>query len=134
MPSLGAVFRRKDRWPNPDLSTGAALGIAKARDSYWEAKGPALDTFKQIAPEIDRVLAVLRNPVRHTSRGVNYDIYMIGRTPAATAPTIMFACRDVEARKQALAAVDKSGIMEQWPAGIELGEWEIPPHLVNLQL
>jgi hypothetical protein len=105
----------------------------KGKYKYWEAIGPAQEAYEQISEAIQEVLNSSCGPVRCSSI-VNYDIYMVGRTSATAVPHIMFSCKQVESRKQAMAATRKSGVLEQRAPGIDVGQWVCPPHIVNLQL
>ncbi|KAJ5679582.1 hypothetical protein N7462_007826 [Penicillium macrosclerotiorum] len=60
---------------------------------------------------------------------VMFDIFMIGPTSATAVPHIMFSCTRPESRKIALAAIKQSGILDQLPRGICLGDWDYPPHI-----
>lgn len=58
---------------------------------------------------------------------------MVGATPETSVPHIIFSCQRSEPRKEALAAIKKSEVMRDFTPGIELGQWDCPPELDNLQ-
>ncbi|PCG92772.1 hypothetical protein PENOC_090980 [Penicillium occitanis (nom. inval.)] len=68
-----------------------------------------------------------------SSSFVHFDIFMIGETPATAIPHIMFSCKKREPRKEALTAVRKSEILSRYTPGIELGHWDYPPYIKDLQ-
>lgn len=129
---LSLLQRPKPVWENPELSIGPFCGVAKGGLKYRDAQGPAQEAYDQICTEIQQVLNSSCGPVRYSS-AVVYDIYMVGRGASTAVPHIMFSCKQAKSRKQAVAAVRKSGIMQRSP-GIELGHWEYPPHILNLRL
>lgn len=77
--------------------------------------------------------SIYAKPRVRCSSAVVYDIYMVGRETSTAVPHIMFSCKQPKSRKQAVAAVRRSAILQRFP-GIELGRWEYPPHILNLRL
>ncbi|KAJ0423241.1 hypothetical protein BJY00DRAFT_59245 [Aspergillus carlsbadensis] len=130
---LSLLPTRKPVWPNPEASIGKFYGTIKGKYKYWEAVGPAQEAYREVCDTLQDVLNSSCDPVRCSSV-VNYDIYMIGRTSMTAVPHIMFSCKQPESRKQAMAAVRKSGILIQHAPGMDLGHWVCPPHIVNLRL
>ncbi|OJJ07401.1 hypothetical protein ASPVEDRAFT_33623 [Aspergillus versicolor CBS 583.65] len=129
---LSLLQRPKPVWENPELSIGPFRGVVKGGLKYWDAQGPAQEAYDQMCTDIQQVLNSSCGPVRCSS-AVVYDIYMVGRDASTAVPHIMFSCKQPKSRKQAVAAVRESGIVQRWP-GIELGHWEYPPHILNLRL
>lgn len=129
---LALLQRPKPVWENPELSIGPFRGVAKGGMKYWDAQGPAQEAYDQFSTDIQQILNSSCGPVRCSS-AVVYDIYMVGRESSTAIPHVMFSCKQPKSRKQAVAAVRKSGIMQRWP-GIDLGHWEYPPHILNLRL
>ncbi|KAL3443124.1 hypothetical protein BJX65DRAFT_209575 [Aspergillus insuetus] len=131
--SLSFLQKRKPAWPNPEASIGTFRGTMKGKCSYWEAVGPAQAAYENICDQIQEALDTSSEAVRCSSV-INYDLYMVGRTSASAVPHIMFSCKHAESRKQAMAVVRKSEILNRCPPGMDLGHWACLPHIVNLQL
>ncbi|QKX58028.1 uncharacterized protein TRUGW13939_05148 [Talaromyces rugulosus] len=126
---------KKYQWPNPESSIGKFCGTKKGKYTYkrcWKAVGPAQEALSQVATEIDELLAEKCGPVP-SSCLVQFDIFMIGAKPATAVPYIMFSCTRYGPRKEALTVVQKSEILNRCPRGIELGQWDKPPTIQNLQ-
>lgn len=124
--------KHKNPWPDPESSVGKFCGTKKGRFKCWKAKGPAHEVFQHMSIDIKELLEKDCGPVP-SSNFVHFDIFMIGETPATAIPHIMFSCKKREPRKEALAAVRKSEILSHYTPGIELGHWDYPPYLKDLQ-
>lgn len=61
-----------------------------------------------------------------------FDIFMIGRAQATARPYIMFSCKHRKSREKAVAVIKESNILDQYP-GINISDWDYPPHLKNLR-
>ncbi|KAL2827740.1 hypothetical protein BDW59DRAFT_160046 [Aspergillus cavernicola] len=129
-----ALFQKpkKTRWPDPEKSIGEVCGTKKGKYNCWEAQGPAREVFEQIKPQIKELLSTAGSEVRRGEL-LLINIFMIGETQATALPHIMFSCRHRESRKTARTAIEKSGILDQCPPGMHLGDWDCPPHLENLR-
>lgn len=119
IPTLGKSLKSKRYpWPNPEESTGKPYKNARlGRDECWEAVGEARQKFKEIASEIKNHLEKCSDPLAHP---VVWTIYMIGRTPEESIPTIMFCGRDKNARTEVKKMIKTSGIMDRHP-GFRIG-------------
>lgn len=124
--------KHKNTWPDPESSVGKFCGTKKGIFKCWKAQGPAQEVFQHMSIEIKDLLEKDCGPVPSSSF-VHFDIFMIGETPAAAIPHIMFSCKKREPRKEALAAVRKSEILSHYTPGIELGHWDYPPYIKDLQ-
>lgn len=124
--------KHKNSWPDPESSVGKFCGTKKGRFKCWKAQGPAHEVFEDMSIEIKELLEKDCGPVP-SSCFVHFDIFMIGETPSTAIPHIMFACKKREPRKEALAAVRKSEILSHYTPGIELGHWDYPPYIKDLQ-
>ncbi|KAL3476635.1 hypothetical protein BJX99DRAFT_258183 [Aspergillus californicus] len=124
---------KKQPWPDPELSiTSAPLGV-KGRLSYWDADGPAREAYNQIYSELlDKLNEFLR--LTHFSAEIVCALYMVGPTSSTAIPHIMFSCKQSKPRKQAVSVIRRSGLLERSAPGMEVGHWDCPPHLINLQL
>lgn len=128
-----SIFQKpKTRWPNPEISIGKYRGMRKGKLHCWEAEGPARQVFEELTPRITSLLEIECGPVPSSSF-VFCDIFMIGETKATTLPHIMFSCERRESRKAAVAAIRRSNILDQYPPGIYLGDWDYPPHLKDIR-
>lgn len=58
---------------------------------------------------------------------------MISKSQATARPYIIFSCKHRESRKAAVTALRESNILEQYPPGIGISDWDYPPHLKNLR-
>lgn len=127
-----SLFQKvKTKWSDPKASVGKFCGM-KGKYSCWEAKGPAEDTFTRLSKDIATLLERTCGPVPASSQ-VIYDIFMVGETPATAVPQIMFSCRKVGPRKEAMETLKKSGLLISYP-GIETGHWQFPPHILDPRL
>jgi hypothetical protein len=106
--------------------------MKKGRLHCWDATGPARDSFEQVKQQIIDYLNGARIQVPSSSM-IMVDIFMIGKDQARAKPYIMFSCRHRESRKAAVAAIKESNILDQCPPGILLGDWDYPPHLIDLR-
>lgn len=106
--------------------------MKKGKLHCWEAEGPAKQVFEELRPQITSLLEIECGPVPSSSF-VLFDIFMIGETKATTLPHIMFSCKRREPRKAAVAAIRQSNILDQYPPGIYLGDWDYPPYLKDLR-
>src|ERR1700761_9303068 len=96
--SLARLRRKKTRWPRPENSVGASIGLLHGRDHCWKAIGPARSAFEQLAPRIKRHLEDNLDSIPG-SAWVTWSIYMIGSTPETAQPTIMFFCDELQPRR-----------------------------------
>lgn len=111
------------KWLYPQLSTGRLI-LTVEGNNFWEAKGPALETFEKLKPTISAYLethmTTISNPL--------YCVFMTGRTADTARPTIVFYFRDINRRKDARLmrdAVRKSGILNRYP-GFKTGHSSRP--------
>ncbi|KAE9362690.1 hypothetical protein N431DRAFT_358279 [Stipitochalara longipes BDJ] len=105
-------------WRNPEASIGEHYqNIKLGSKSCWEAIGDVRQKFEKIAPEIKTYLENHSDELAHP---VHWTIYMIGRSPKVSAPTIMFCGKDKNVRIEVKETIKKSGIMDKYP-GFRLG-------------
>ncbi|KAJ0115761.1 hypothetical protein J7T55_010584 [Diaporthe amygdali] len=132
---LTAVFRKAQdivlptgsRWPDPENSIGRYIGKTKWYH-IWEATGPARDVFNKIAPSIK---AYLEDAVEPISSRVTWSMYMIGRVPSLTSPSIIFCCGVLEHRRHVRNTIKYSGILSGY-SGIKTGHLPRPPDFNQL--
>jgi peptide-N4-(N-acetyl-beta-glucosaminyl)asparagine amidase len=122
LPSPTTFSKAKSVWPRPEDSIG--MWYRKmGRNDCWEAKGPARDTFAQIAKEIKTYLNRCSDPVAYP---VTWSIYMIGKTKDSAMPTVMFCCVERNSRKKVRKMIADSGILGEYP-GIITGDCSSAP-------
>lgn len=111
------------KWWFPQLSTGRLI-LTVEGNNFWEAKGPALETFEELKPMIGAYLKAHLTTISDPL----YCVFMTGRTADTARPTILFYFRDVNRRKDARCirdAVRKSGILNRYP-GFKTGHSSRP--------
>ncbi|KAJ5999839.1 hypothetical protein N7481_000248 [Penicillium waksmanii] len=131
-PNITLFSTPQARWSEPELSIDSYRGIKKGKLHCWDATGPARDAFEQIRQQVIDRLNGARIQVPSSSM-IMVDIFMIGKDQARARPYIMFSCRHRESRKAAVAAIKESDILDQCPPGMLLGDWDYPPHLINVR-
>ncbi|KUL87782.1 hypothetical protein ZTR_03264 [Talaromyces verruculosus] len=124
--------KSKTSWPDPKSSVGKFCGKKKGKYKCWRAKGPAQEAFEEISIEIRELLERDCGPVP-SSEFVHFEMFMIGEKPSTAIPHIMFACKKLGPRKEALTTILKSDILSRYTSGIELGHWDYPPYIKDLQ-
>ncbi|KAK7943815.1 uncharacterized protein PG986_012928 [Apiospora aurea] len=113
-------YRRPDtsKWPYAADSTGVYRGLLKQKYPYWVATGPARDLF---TTEIYGSLnSMLRNSLPESNSIMSLTLFMIGKAPLKTNPTIMVVSDDKPRRKEAFEKIKASRILADYP-GFELG-------------
>ncbi|KAK8863245.1 hypothetical protein PGQ11_009480 [Apiospora arundinis] len=96
----------------PAASCGSQVVTTGLKHSKkaWYAYGAALGKFeKYIEPEIG---AAVRN-VELAYADIYYQLYMIGRQPETSRPTVMVCCTDSGVRQEVEGLIRKSGIFDQ---------------------
>jgi hypothetical protein len=121
------LLTSKNRWPNPEDSIGIWCRKMGMYDCY-EATGPARETFERLAKEIKEYLERYSDPVLHT---VKWSMFMIGKSKSTARPTIMFICKEAEARKTVRKMICNSGILNKYP-GVKTGESTLSPDFDQL--
>lgn len=110
-------------WANPELSIGSFICRIGGRQQCWQAKGPARDAYRHLAPKIKKYLEQSIEPL---SSWVTWSIYMIGKDLRTATPTLLF-CSEVAAhRKEVRNAIKESGILDAFP-GVKTGHMPRPP-------
>ncbi|KAJ5404357.1 hypothetical protein N7509_004228 [Penicillium cosmopolitanum] len=131
-PNMSLFSTPQVRWSEPELSIDSYRGMKKGKLHCWDATGPARDAFEQVRQQIIDRLNGARIQVPSSSM-IMVDVFMIGKDQARSRPYIMFSCRHRESRKAAVAAIKESNILDQCPPGMLLGDWDYPPHLINVR-
>ncbi|KAK8044408.1 hypothetical protein PG993_004432 [Apiospora rasikravindrae] len=110
------------KWPYAADSTGPYRGLLKQKYPCWVATGPARDRF---TTEIsDQLIFLLRNSLQESSSFMTLTLFMVGKVPQKTNPTIMVVSDDKARRKEAFEKIKASRILADYP-GFELGHCEV---------
>lgn len=119
---------RQAAWPHPRDSIGSAFGpLTKSGLFYWEARGPALDAYKQLVQKIGEILKEKQGPLPNSDI-IWFDLFMIGPNMDNAKPHVMFAGPNEAARKKAKKIIKESGLLAAYP-GMFAGEWAEAPHV-----
>lgn len=103
------------RWPEPQLSVGAPHGALDrwGRHNCWSLceNGPAHVMWKSLSKTI---WSLLDEQIDHLdARGsvLHFKIFMIGKKPAKTSPTVLFCSENETLRRRAMELVEKKIIL-----------------------
>ncbi|TDZ44971.1 hypothetical protein CTRI78_v009175 [Colletotrichum trifolii] len=97
----------------------------------YAAEGEPREEFKSFISDIKIYLQ--SNLSKESTLGLVISLYMIGKQPSRTKPTILFVSDDKAIRKEAFSLIkDQSGIMEEHP-GFELGHISLKAEFEGLQ-
>lgn len=111
------------KWLYPRLSTGRLI-LTAGGHNIWEAKGPAVEVFEKMKPEINDFLKEQTTTISHPL----YCLFMTGQTADKARPTVIFCCRNIDRRKDSAFIRDafkKSGILIKYP-GFKTGHSSRP--------
>ncbi|KAI9150683.1 Efflux pump notK' [Paramyrothecium foliicola] len=123
----GISVSSTSKWPEPALSIGRYIGKV-GRDSCWEAKGPARESFNILSP---RIKDFLEQSLESATTWVTWSLYMLGKAPTSASPVLMFCCDVAAHRKEVRDAVKQSGLLNEFP-GIKTGHMPRPPDFNQL--
>ena len=110
---------KKENWPNPEDSIGRPCELRFKNTECWEAKGPALSVFNQIAPAVDKLIEdnmELLEQGEPKSSGISFNMWMEGSKPSSARPVIVFSSRSRRQRTCAKALLKDSGILDKHPS------------------
>ena len=111
--------RKKEIWPNPELSIGRPCPMNSSSGYCWEAIGPARDAFNGVAEKIKDLLQSQSDYLdegEEYSPTLSYGIWMVGRDKAHAVPTIILGCQSTAVRTKAMKSLKASGILDPSPA------------------
>ena len=109
---------KKESWPNPEHSIGRPCELRFKNTECWEATGPALTVFNQIAPAVDKLIEdnmELLEQGEPKSSGISFNMWMEGSKPSSARPVIVFSSRSRRQRTCAKALLKDSGILDKYP-------------------
>ncbi|KAK7943523.1 uncharacterized protein PG986_012636 [Apiospora aurea] len=120
---MGQPALEPKAWQYSDSSIGRYLGSLRIssvrRVDYWDAVGRAREEFIEvIRPQL---IKYLEAEISTSNSIVNLSLFMIGKPPLKTKPTVMFVSEDKKVRKEALDLVKKSHFPLDYP-GFAFGE------------
>ncbi|PKS10086.1 hypothetical protein jhhlp_003383 [Lomentospora prolificans] len=105
----------RQAWPDPGRSCGDLFASLQDGKQVWKIAGKAVEVWAQLGPEIGELLS--RNqPQERTRHGLNFQMYMVGKTRWTSSPKIIFCSLDEPTRKGARKEVRKSGILDKHPS------------------
>ena len=100
----------------------------------FEAKGPALDIFLKLAPQIQTLLDEHRDDClsgcSSQPRTISYHIWMVGHQRAKVKPTLIISSKSKPQRSAAKTLIRNSGLLDQFP-GVQLKTLERRPAVLQ---
>lgn len=119
-----SIRNPKMTWPCPEASIDTLCGKSRGI-YYWEVRGPAKICFENMRQDITRTLEH-SDMVPSALHILTFECYMMGKSPSAAAPRVMFSCRDLKSRAKATEVLRKSCLFKDYP-GFDAGHWPEPP-------
>ncbi|KAI1734458.1 hypothetical protein F4680DRAFT_343564 [Xylaria scruposa] len=121
-------FLRSQTYPYAGSSTGPYRGLLFRKYPCWDAQGPARDIFMEdIAGKIK---ACLEQCLPESNSFVGFSLFMVGKLPEKTKPTIMIVSDDKARRKAAFQIVKSRNILT---TGFELGHCSVAAEFEDLK-
>ncbi|KAI4211384.1 MAG: hypothetical protein LQ351_005810 [Letrouitia transgressa] len=109
---------KKESWPEPEKSIGRPCELRYKNTECWEAVGPVLEIFNEIAPAIDKLIEdnqELLEQGEPKSRGISFAMWMEGSKPSSARPVIVFSSRTRRQRSYAKTLLKESSILDKHP-------------------
>ncbi|KAI0970369.1 hypothetical protein F4678DRAFT_137458 [Xylaria arbuscula] len=126
MPSL----LRPQTYPYASSSTGPYRGLLVHKYPCWDAQGPVRDTFTS---EISgKIKECLEQCLPESNSFVGFSLFMVGKLPEKTKPTVMIVSDDKARRKAAFQMVKSKNILKMYP-GFELGHCSVAAEFEDLR-
>ncbi|KAG7293476.1 hypothetical protein NEMBOFW57_003527 [Staphylotrichum longicolle] len=132
------IQRKPKSWPYAANSTGRPRGPLSpgskiGRVQVFEALGDARRIFTEsLSQAIVTYLNDNSDKLQDSASFVDLSLFMMGKSPDRTKPTVMFVSDDKQVRKEAFRMIKESGILVDYP-GFELGEMPLKAEFENLQ-
>ncbi|KAI3319992.1 hypothetical protein HD806DRAFT_507357 [Xylariaceae sp. AK1471] len=121
---------RPQTFPYADSSTGPYRGLLVRKYPCWDARGSARDIFtSEIAGKIK---ACLEQCLPESNSFVGFSLFMVGKLPKKTKPTIMIVSDDKSRRKEAFQIVKTRNLLTMYP-GFELGHCSVAAEFEDLR-
>ncbi|KAI0203965.1 hypothetical protein F4808DRAFT_394329 [Astrocystis sublimbata] len=122
---------RPQTYPFASSSTGSYCGLLVRKYPCWDAQGPAREVFtRDIAGKIK---TCLEQCLPESNSFVGFSLFMVGKLPEKTKPTIMIVSDDKIRRKAAFQIVKSRNILTLHP-GFELGHCSVAAEFEDLKL
>ncbi|KAI1188884.1 hypothetical protein F5B17DRAFT_429106 [Nemania serpens] len=120
---------RPQTYPYAISSTGPYRGLLVRKYPCWEAKGPVRDLFmNEIAGKIK---TCLEQCLPESNSFVGFSLFMVGKLPEKTKPTIMIVSDDKRRRKEAFQVVKSKNVLTLY--GFELGHCAVAAEFEDLR-
>ncbi|TGJ81049.1 hypothetical protein E0Z10_g7722 [Xylaria hypoxylon] len=121
---------RSQTYPYASSSTGPYRGLLVRKYPCWDARGPVRETFtNEIAGKIKNCL---EQCLPESNSFVGFSLFMVGKLPEKTKPTIMIVSDDKTRRKAAFQIVKAKHILKIYP-GFELGHCSVAAEFEDLR-
>ncbi|KAI0523807.1 hypothetical protein F5B22DRAFT_417922 [Xylaria bambusicola] len=121
---------RPQTYPYASSSTGPYRGLLVRKYPCWDAQGSVRDTFtNEIAGKIKECL---EQCLPESNSFVGFSLFMVGKVPEKTKPTIMIVSDDKVRRKAAFQMVKTKKILSKYP-GFELGHCSVAAEFKDLK-
>ena len=108
---------RTSTWPDPEHSIGEeCLSIGDLR--LWLPIGPALAAFKVLAKDLQKLLDMHKDALKQGEplpRSIAFSMWMIGRHPESSNPTIVISSKSLRQRAFAKALLKDSKLLDDYP-------------------
>ncbi|KAH8587922.1 hypothetical protein B0O99DRAFT_640474 [Bisporella sp. PMI_857] len=118
------------RWDMPELSIGLPnTSLSRlGRNKCWSLKdkSPAHLVWKKISMDI---INLLGDRFEHLDAGGSeliIEMFMIGKKPTSSSPTILFSSESKICRHNAMAAMQKKGLLAKYPGVLMAGCSQLP--------
>ncbi|KFZ19513.1 hypothetical protein V502_03607 [Pseudogymnoascus sp. VKM F-4520 (FW-2644)] len=116
---LSWTIMPQPRWENPQLSVGAPHASLDLLGRYkcWSLKdeSPAHIVWKTVSKAIINLLEDQYEHLEAEGSELMVEMFMIGRKPTSSIPTILFSCESKACRQKAPVLVRKKGILTDHP-------------------
>ncbi|KAJ8118715.1 hypothetical protein ONZ43_g3936 [Nemania bipapillata] len=121
---------RPQTYPYASSSTGRYRGLLMGKYPCWDAQGQVRDTFtKEIAGKIK---TCLEQCLPESNSFIGFSLFMVGKLPEKTKPTIMIVSDDKPRRKAAFQVIKSRNILSTYP-GFELGHCSVAAEFEDLR-
>ncbi|KAI8624666.1 hypothetical protein F5Y19DRAFT_480411 [Xylariaceae sp. FL1651] len=122
---------RPQTFPYAASSTGAFRGLLMRKYPCWDARGPARDLF---ATEIaGKIKACLEQWLPESDSFIGFSLFMVGKVPEKTKPTIMIVSDDKPRRKEAFQIVKTRTLNHERYLGFEVGHCSVAAEFEDLR-
>ncbi|KAL2062786.1 hypothetical protein VTL71DRAFT_5858 [Oculimacula yallundae] len=132
-PTLSIAITPSSKWLQPELSVGdpcASMGFLKQyRCWIVKDKSPAYVVWKVVSKAI---VSLLQDQFEHLDAGDSdllFEMFMIGRKPTSSVPTILFSCEKKSCRQNAMALVQKKSMLASYP-GVKMAQCSKMPKIL----